>query len=60
MGHDDEKKAIEHMAAKRFLEFYNREYKSSYSITRLGDAPDIQCVDRAGNPLNLEITPDRR
>jgi hypothetical protein len=56
MEHDDEKKAIEHAAAKRFLEFYNRKYKSSYSITSLEDAPDIRCSDKEGNLLNLEIT----
>jgi hypothetical protein len=51
-----EKEAIEKATADAFVELYNQEMRSSYSIIEHSDAPDIRCKDRNGNTLNLEIT----
>lgn len=51
-----EKEAIEKATADAFIELYNREMGTSFSITEYSDAPDIRCRDLKGNIFNFEIT----
>lgn len=51
-----EKKAIELGTAEGFLHLYNAERGTSFRVVRDGDTPDIECEDRDGRKLNLEIT----
>ena len=50
------KEDIEKATADAFIELYNREMGTYFSIVEYSDAPDIRCKDREGNTLNLEIT----
>lgn len=52
----NEKEAIEKATADAFIELYNSEMDTSFSISEYSDAPDIRCKDQEGNSLNLEIT----
>jgi len=52
----NEKEAIEKATADAFIELYNCEMGTSFSIIEYSDAPDIRCKDTNGNILNLEIT----
>ncbi|HED00425.1 MAG TPA: hypothetical protein ENN18_08580 [Proteobacteria bacterium] len=52
----NEKEAIEKAIADAFVELYNREMGTSFSITEYSDAPDIRCRDPKGNIFNFEIT----
>ncbi|MEC9493048.1 hypothetical protein [Flexistipes sp.] len=52
----NEKEAIEKATADAFIELYNREMRTSFSITEYSDAPDIRCKDLKGNIFNFEIT----
>jgi hypothetical protein len=51
-----EKQQIEQATAEAFVDLYNAEHGTSYSVVEMGDAPDARCQDADGNPLNLEIT----
>jgi hypothetical protein len=52
----NEKEAIEKATADAFIELYNREMGTSFSITEYSDAPDIRCRALKGNKFNFEIT----
>lgn len=52
----NEKEAIEKATADAFIELYNSNMKTSFSITEYSDAPDIRCKDSKGNTFNFEIT----
>jgi hypothetical protein len=52
----NEKEAIEQATADAFVELYNLEMGTSFSIAEYSDAPDVRCKDQKGNTLNLEIT----
>ena len=52
----NEKEAIEKETADAFIELYNSEKGTSFSITEHSDAPDIRCRDPKGNIFNFEIT----
>lgn len=51
-----ENQAIEKATADAFVELYNREMGTSFSIVEYSDAPDIRCKDPQGNVFNFEIT----
>jgi hypothetical protein len=51
-----EKKGIEVGTAEGFLHLYNAERGTSFRVVRHADSPDIECEDRDGRRLNLEIT----
>lgn len=52
----NEKEAIEKATADAFVNLYNREMGTSFSIVEYSDAPDIRCKDPKGNVFNFEIT----
>ena len=52
----NEKEAIEKETADAFIELYNTEMGTSFSIVEYSDAPDIRCIDSEGNTFNLEVT----
>lgn len=52
----NEKEAIEKATADAFVELYNRQMGTSFSIMEYSDAPDIRCKDQKGNIFNFEIT----
>lgn len=52
----NEKEAIEKATADAFIELYNSERGSSFSIIEYSDAPDIRCQDPDGNKFSFEIT----
>lgn len=52
----NEKEAIELHTAEQFLEFYNLQEGSTYTVKQHTDAPDIHCQDSDENNLYLEIT----
>jgi hypothetical protein len=52
----NEKEAIEKATADAFIELYNREMGTSFSIVKRSDAPDIRCEDPKGNIFNFEVT----
>ena len=52
----NEKEAIEKATADAFIELYNSETGSSFSIIEYSDAPDIRCQDPEKNKFNFEIT----
>ena len=52
----NEKEAIEKATADAFIELYNREMGTSYTIVEYSDAPDIRCKDKEGKVFNFEIT----
>lgn len=52
----NEKQAMERATADAFIELYNREMGTSFSIIEYSDAPDIRCKDREGNVFNIEVT----
>ena len=52
----NEKEAIEKATADAFIELYNFEMGTSFSIIEYSDAPDIRCKDQDGNIFNFEIT----
>ena len=52
----NEKEAIEKATADAFIELYNCEMGTSFSIVEYSDAPDIRCKDQKGNIFNFEIT----
>jgi len=52
----NEKEAIEKATADAFIELYNSEMGTSFSIIEYSDAPDIRCKDSDENTLNFEIT----
>lgn len=52
----NKKESIEKATADAFVELYNREMGTSFSITEYSDAPDIRCSDLTGNVFNFEIT----
>jgi hypothetical protein len=51
-----EKEAIEKATADSFIELYNYEMGTFFSIVEYSDAPDIRCKDPKGNIFNFEIT----
>ncbi len=51
-----EKEAIEFETAKQFINLYNSQMGTSFSIVKHSDAPDFHCQDKEGNELKLEIT----
>lgn len=52
----NEKEAIERATADAFVELYNRDMGTSYSVVEYSDAPDIRCKDPEGRAFNFEIT----
>lgn len=52
----NEKGAIGKATADTFLGLYNHEMKTSVSIVKYSDAPDIRCKDTNGNAFNFEVT----
>jgi hypothetical protein len=52
----NENQAIEKATADAFVELYNQEMGTSFSIVEYSDAPDIRCKDPHGNVFNFEIT----
>ena len=52
----NEKEAIEKATADAFIQLYNSEMETSFSINEYSDAPDIHCKDPEGKKLNFEIT----
>lgn len=52
----NEKEAIEKATADAFLELYNHEMGTAFSVIKYSDAPDIRCKDIKGNIFNFEIT----
>lgn len=52
----NEKEAIEKATADAFVELYNSETGSFFSIIEYSDAPDIRCQDPEGNKFSFEIT----
>ncbi len=50
------KEKIEKYTAEHFIKQYNLKYKTSFTVNKLSDNPDILCSDNAGRKLNLEIT----
>lgn len=52
----NEKEKIERATADVFINLYNRQLGSSFRVVEYSDAPDIRCIDEAGNKLNFEIT----
>ena len=52
----NEKEAIEKATADAFIELYNSEMETSFTIVEYSDAPDIRCKDKDGNIFNFEIT----
>ncbi|HAR97966.1 MAG TPA: hypothetical protein PKO34_07285 [Smithellaceae bacterium] len=52
----NEKEAIEKATADAFIELYNSEMGTSFSIVEYSDAPDIRCKEPTGDILNFEIT----
>ena len=52
----NEKQAIEKATADAFIELYNSEMGTSFSIVEYSDSPDIRCKDKDGNKFNFEIT----
>jgi hypothetical protein len=52
----NEKEAIERATADAFVELYNLEKRTSFSIIEYSDAPDIRCKDLKGDIFNFEIT----
>lgn len=51
-----EKEAIELETAKQFINLYNSQMGTSFSIVKHSDAPDFHCQDKEGAELKLEIT----
>ncbi len=51
-----EKETIELNTAERFIELYNSQMDTSFSIVEHSDAPDFHCQDKEGVELKLEIT----
>lgn len=51
-----EKESIEKATADAFIDLYNSQMGTSYSIVEYSDAPDIRCKDPKGDMFNLEIT----
>ncbi len=52
----NEKEAIQKETADAFIELYNAEMGTSFSIVEYLDAPDIRCIDSEGNTFNFEVT----
>jgi hypothetical protein len=52
----NEKEAIEKATADAFIQLYNSEMGTSFSIVEYSDTPDIRCKDSEGNTFNFEIT----
>ena len=53
----NEKQSIEKATAEIFLRLYNLRIGCHFEIAKLGDSPDVECIDReTGNRLNLEIS----
>ncbi|MBN1621875.1 MAG: hypothetical protein JW871_04725 [Endomicrobiales bacterium] len=52
----EEKKRIEKSVAEKFLNYYNKEYNTSYKIIKLSENPDIRCKDSNNNELNFDVT----
>ena len=52
----NEKEAIEKATADAFINLYNSEMETTFSIIEYSDAPDIRCQDSEGNTFNFEIT----
>ncbi len=50
------KRDREEAAAKRFLQYYNRQSDATYVITQFPDPQDVLCEDEAGRLLGIEIT----
>ena len=53
---NEKKEAIESETAKSFLKLYNSQFKTSFKVIEISDAPDVICQDTNGNELSLEIT----
>ena len=52
-----EKQRIEKACANVFLNLLNRQFGTEYKIFKLGDSPDVNCLDSNTNlSLSLEIT----
>ena len=51
-----EKKFIELEIAKKFINLYNSQMSTSFSIVKHSDAPDFHCRDNEDTELKLEIT----
>ena len=52
-----EKQQIEKATAELFLGLYNAEFGFEFRIDRLGDAPDVECIDdKSSDKLFLETS----
>ena len=51
-----EKEAIELETAEKFIDLYNSQMDTSFSIVKHSDAPDFYCQDKEGTELKIEIT----
>ncbi len=51
-----EKEAIELETAEKFIDLYNSQMGTSFSIVKHSDAPDFYCQDKEGTELKIEIT----
>lgn len=51
-----EKEDIELETAEKFIELYNSQMGTSFSIVKHSDAPDFYCQDKEGTELKIEIT----
>jgi hypothetical protein len=52
----NKKEGIEKETADAFIELYNTEMGTAFSIVEYSDAPDIRCIDSEGNTFNFEVT----
>lgn len=53
----NEKKRIEKITAELFLELYNPRFGTAFEIEKLGETPDVNCIDsKNGDLLELEIS----
>ena len=51
-----EKEKIELHTAEQFIDLYNTQMGTSFSIVDHSDVPDIRCLDKEGNQLNFDVT----
>jgi hypothetical protein len=51
-----EKEAIELETAKQFINLYNSQMGTSFSIVKHSDAPDFHCQDKEGTELKFDVT----
>ena len=51
-----EKEAIELETAEKFIDLYNSQMGTSFSIVKHSDAPDFYCQDKEGTELKFDVT----